>query len=189
MTGRRAGRFGVRVLVRARDLSPKRAYRLLGLPILLLSGYGKHEADQSHLVLRLRMSGCIPPLSLYPVMKCTCIRMLTYFSRLMYIKHKDQNIQNCSFCCCFVRVWNLVGQIKGKIIGWGCSRRGCWWCFGLRGRKWTETGEHYISKSFMTSTAYPMWLGWWNQDGYDGRGMWHVWRVREIHTWFWCREL
>ena len=27
----------------------------------------------------------------------------------------------------------------------------------------------------------------WSNKEWDGQGMWHVWKTREVHTWSWCK--
>ena len=49
----------------------------------------------------------------------------------------------------------------GKNIGWGCWRVECWgWYFGVRGRKWKETGGNCIVRGCMIGTACQVLLGW-----------------------------
>ena len=69
----------------------------------------------------------------------------------------------------------------GRNTGWGYSRMGCWGsCLGLRGRKWQETGENCVMRSFMICTTHQILFGWCNREEWDGLDMWNVWDRRCI---------
>lgn len=54
---------------------------------------------------------------------------------------------------CFVWEWHLVCHIKGGTLIWGYLRvRRRWRYLGLSGRKKEETGEDYITRTFMINT-------------------------------------
>jgi hypothetical protein len=58
-------------------------------------------------------------------------------------------IQNYSFACGFVWVWNLISDIKKG----GCLRKWCWGEYlNRREMKWQEVGNNSIMRSFITCT-------------------------------------
>jgi len=77
----------------------------------------------------------------------------------------------------------------------GCLRTECWGKYlDLSGRKWQETGEDYIMRSFIVGTLHQIILGWLNQGGWMGRAfnmkqrdkkcipnfVWKTWREQTI---------
>jgi len=46
------------------------------------------------------------------------------------------------------------------------------------------SGEDYITRSFKLCTPHQILFGCSNQKELDGRGKWHEWGTREVHTVF-----
>jgi hypothetical protein len=54
----------------------------------------------------------------------------------------------------------------------------------LRGTRWQGSAKDYITRNLMICTPHQMLFVWSNQEEWDGRGMWHVWRTGEEHKVF-----
>jgi hypothetical protein len=74
---------------------------------------------------------------------------------------------------------------NGKKVYRGCLKIGCWRRYlALRGMKEQEANENCMMRSSVTCTSGQILLGWSNQGGWDGQGMWHVWERRAMHSLF-----
>jgi hypothetical protein len=73
----------------------------------------------------------------------------------------DENTEECTFTY-FIWVWNLVSHCKGRAHIEGENRVwGEHW--DLRGRRWRETGEDCIVRSFITCTLHQILIRWSNE--------------------------
>ena len=73
------------------------------------------------------------------------------------VKRMIQNTQ------CFKNYCRSIGNSAGPVDG---------------------TGDKYTASSFVICTSGQTIFWWLNQEGRDGRGMWHVWGSGEVHTGF-----
>jgi hypothetical protein len=89
--------------------------------------------------------------------------------------------------------WSMVGPLLCKIKSKMSHK--CYVCnsgiteywgeyMHLRGRKWRETGEDCIMRSFITCTLHQVLWGWQEQGVCDG---WHTWDMRNAYKIF-CQK-
>jgi hypothetical protein len=74
-------------------------------------------------------------------------------------------------------------SLWGRNIDWKFLRTECWRYLDLKGRK-TDRGENCIMMNFTAVILYRILLGWLNEGGWGGQGMWHAWRRGEVFTGF-----
>ena len=94
------------------------------------------------------------------------------------------------FCELFFMSTKLGLSHWERNVDWGCFENTRYWgrCFGLGGTKWQGCGGgDSIMRSFIIRNK--ILFSWWNQEEWDGRGMWHVWGRSEVHTGFWWGNL
>ena len=80
------------------------------------------------------------------------------------------------FCLLFLWVWSLVSHNEGRHglrqIQSGVLKK------TFAPKKWRQSGEDYITRSFMLCIPHQTLFGWPDQKHSDTRGMWHDWEMR-----------